>query len=380
MANYNVLGWDATNGRLKQSGSGDTLVIPGNLQVDGTTTTVNSTTIQLDDKNIELANGVGDDAAVNNGGITLISSDGNKTFNWVNTPDAWTSSEHLNVALGKVYKINNTEVLSSSTLGSGVTSSSLTSVGTITSGTWQGTAIGDTYISSAATWNAKQDALTFGIADGNAVDIDSGASIANNDYAKFSSTGLIGQTYAEVQADLSVDDLITLSGVSEGAANLGTFTGTTIADNQTVKQALQALETSIEGVSGAAGTHKLNVNANSSSGVSQGDILILDSSGNATAANNNNEMYILGVASANAAANDPVYVYDEGQVLEIGTIDGTTNTPAIGKPVYLAATGNGANLTCDPPTTGMVIRMGYVAATGTGTSKIFYKVEFVMSN
>jgi hypothetical protein len=35
-------------------------------------------------------------------------------------------------------------------------SSALTTLGTITTGTWQGTAIGDAYISSAATWNAKQ--------------------------------------------------------------------------------------------------------------------------------------------------------------------------------------------------------------------------------
>jgi hypothetical protein len=39
-------------------------------------------------------------------------------------------------------------------------SGNITTIGTITSGTWQGTAIGDTYISSAATWNAKQNALT----------------------------------------------------------------------------------------------------------------------------------------------------------------------------------------------------------------------------
>ena len=37
-------------------------------------------------------------------------------------------------------------------------SSALTTLGTITTGTWQGTAIGDAYISSAATWNAKQPA------------------------------------------------------------------------------------------------------------------------------------------------------------------------------------------------------------------------------
>ena len=48
-------------------------------------------------------------------------------------------------------------------------------------------------------------------------------------------------------SSLSVDDLITLSGVAEGSANLGTFTGSTVADNQTVKQAIQALETAVEG-------------------------------------------------------------------------------------------------------------------------------------
>lgn len=48
------------------------------------------------------------------------------------------------------------------------------------------------------------------------------------------------------QATLSVDDLITLSGVSEGSTTLGTFTGTTISNNQTVKAALQDLETTVE--------------------------------------------------------------------------------------------------------------------------------------
>jgi hypothetical protein len=47
----------------------------------------------------------------------------------------------MNLLTGKVYEINGTSVLSGSTLGSGVTGSSLTSVGTITSGTWTGTAI-----------------------------------------------------------------------------------------------------------------------------------------------------------------------------------------------------------------------------------------------
>jgi len=52
--------------------------------------------------------------------------------------------------------------LTGGTLAAGVTASSLTSVGTIATGVWQGTAVADTYIASAATWNAKQSAITFG--------------------------------------------------------------------------------------------------------------------------------------------------------------------------------------------------------------------------
>jgi len=110
--------------------------ITGNLTVNGTTSTVNSTTLTVDDKNIELAHSPsgseGDDDAVDGGGITLKSSDSDKTFNWVNSTDSWTSSEHMDLASGKVFKINNTSVLSATTLGSGVTASSLTSVGTLT--------------------------------------------------------------------------------------------------------------------------------------------------------------------------------------------------------------------------------------------------------
>lgn len=65
---------------------------------------------------------------------------------------------------------------------------------------------------------------------------------------------LLGQTFAQMQGSLSVDDLITLSGVAEGSVNLSTFTGTTIADNVTIKAALQALETALELKQTADGT------------------------------------------------------------------------------------------------------------------------------
>jgi hypothetical protein len=51
---------------------------------------------------------------------------------------------------------------------------------------------------------------------------------------------------AHEEVDQNVNDLISLSGVAENSANLGSFTGSTIADNQTIKDALQDLETAHE--------------------------------------------------------------------------------------------------------------------------------------
>ena len=121
------------------------VVISGNLTVNGTTTTVNSTTITVDDKNLELGSvAVPSNTTADGGGITLKGAT-DKTFNWVNATAAWTSSEDLNLLTGKVYEINGTTVLSGSALGTGITGSSLTSVGTIATGVWQGTLVGSTY-------------------------------------------------------------------------------------------------------------------------------------------------------------------------------------------------------------------------------------------
>ena len=51
---------------------------------------------------------------------------------------------------------------------------------------------------------------------------------------------------AEAALANDIGHLVTLSGVAVDSDHMGTFTGSTIADNQTVKQALQALETTHE--------------------------------------------------------------------------------------------------------------------------------------
>jgi hypothetical protein len=132
--NTNTISGPATI-TIDPAGVGDNtglVVIKGDLQIDGTTTTINSTTLTIDDKNIVLGSGAVNDAAADGSGITIESGNGNKTFQFEDTGDNLGSSENLNVASGKVYKVNNTSVLSATTLGSGVINSSLTSVGTLT--------------------------------------------------------------------------------------------------------------------------------------------------------------------------------------------------------------------------------------------------------
>ena len=123
----------------------NTLTVTGDLVVNGNTTTLNTSTLTVEDKNIVLANvATPTDTTADGAGITLKGAT-DKTLNWVDATDAWTSSENFNLLTGKVFEINGTSVLSSTTLGSGVTGSSLTSLGTIATGVWNGTTIGSAY-------------------------------------------------------------------------------------------------------------------------------------------------------------------------------------------------------------------------------------------
>lgn len=196
------------------------LTVSGNLVVNGTTTTVNSNTLTVDDKNIEIGSvvqitgltatlatgtaavtvtstagmipgqtltktagagafgasttiasvdsptqftasvnhatageitftvGGATDVTANGGGITLKGAT-DKTFSWLDATDAWTSSEHINLATGKAYYINGISVLDSTTLGSGVVNSSLTKVG-LTSAGWVKTDASGNLSSSAS--------------------------------------------------------------------------------------------------------------------------------------------------------------------------------------------------------------------------------------
>ena len=76
-----------------------TVVIAGNLQVDGTTTTINSTTMTVDDKNITLASGSANAAAASGAGFTVdIGTGTNPAITYDGTNDEWDFNKPLNVA------------------------------------------------------------------------------------------------------------------------------------------------------------------------------------------------------------------------------------------------------------------------------------------
>ena len=159
---------------------GGVLTVTGNLVVNGTTTTVNSTTMSVDDPIVTL------------GGDTAPSSDDNKdrgvefryhtgsaakvgyfgyddsTGYFTYIPDATNTSEVFSGTQGTIsalaYNIGANAVLSGTTLGSTIVTSSLTAVGTIATGTWEATDVavahGGTGASTAAAARTNLGATT----------------------------------------------------------------------------------------------------------------------------------------------------------------------------------------------------------------------------
>jgi len=106
--------------------------IKGDLFVDGTTFSVHNGDIEFGDFVVGIASTVPTNALLDGAGIGIGSTGIRKFIRYNHSASSLKSSEHLDVASGKVYKVNGTEVLSATTLGSGVVNSSLTSVGTLT--------------------------------------------------------------------------------------------------------------------------------------------------------------------------------------------------------------------------------------------------------
>ena len=117
------------------------LTVGGNLLVEGDTTYLNTSTLRVEDKNIELGllddSTEGDDTTIDGGGIILRSSNGSKDWTWDQSTNSFTSNVDIDLEenVGNPdpsYNVGGTSILTKTTLGSTVNSAlGITRVGTL---------------------------------------------------------------------------------------------------------------------------------------------------------------------------------------------------------------------------------------------------------
>jgi hypothetical protein len=216
------------------------VIIQGDLTVNGTETIINTQTLDVEDKNIVIGKVVTpSDVTADGGGITLKGTT-DKTINWIDATDAWTFSEHVNIVSTKEYRIAGTKVLDATSLGSGVTSSSLTSVGTIATGVWNGTAIGTAYGGTGQT-TYTDGQLLIGKTDGT--------------LAKTTLTASTGVTITNADGSITISatgsggTVTSVTGTSPIASTGGTTPDISIQDGTTTQKGAVQLEDSTSSTS-----------------------------------------------------------------------------------------------------------------------------------
>lgn len=119
----------------------DSITVTGNLVVQGTTTSSNVVNVSSVNKQIILNDVLIPTDTVATGGGVVLKGDTDHEILWSDPNDAWETTENWNLDLGKEYRINNSKVIDSTSLGSSVVDSNLTSVGIIGAGIWRGSTV-----------------------------------------------------------------------------------------------------------------------------------------------------------------------------------------------------------------------------------------------
>ena len=101
---------------------GGDLVVNGNLTVEGTTTTLNTSIFTVEDKNIIIANVTSPTNSTADGAGITIKGTTDKTIAYNNSSNWLDISETLNLASGKGVYIGGTKVIDGNSLGSAITS------------------------------------------------------------------------------------------------------------------------------------------------------------------------------------------------------------------------------------------------------------------
>jgi hypothetical protein len=239
----------------------DNLTVTGDLTVNGTTTTINSTTLTVDDLLIEVASGAADSNAANGAGISIDGADATITYAHTGTKfvmnkpldvtGAITATSDMSIAASKAYKVGSTAILSDSsgtmtlsnidaldatteaTIEAAIdTLSNLTTVGTIGTGTWQGTAVASAYLDADTAHLSGTQTFT-GTKTLNSFKGTGGATVTNildedamgSDSATALATQQSIKAYADTKSALAGSSSIT----TVGTVAAGTWQGTAIA-------------------------------------------------------------------------------------------------------------------------------------------------------
>lgn len=101
---------------------GGNLVIAGDLTVEGTTTTLNTSVFTVEDKNIIIANVASPTNSTADGAGITIKGTTDKTVAYSNSSNWLDVSETVNLAAGKALYIGGTKVIDGNSLGSAITS------------------------------------------------------------------------------------------------------------------------------------------------------------------------------------------------------------------------------------------------------------------
>jgi len=136
------------------------LIAQGNLTVSGTLTYLDSTTVTIADKQLELASNsgtpIGNDSTVNDGGIVVKSTDSDKKWTWLDATDAWTSTENISLNSSKKIIFGDSTEQTTSPTGdiatvSGLTATNATNIASTGATNWALIATNTTNISTNTT-------------------------------------------------------------------------------------------------------------------------------------------------------------------------------------------------------------------------------------
>ena len=279
--------------------NGVDLVLSGNLTVSGTQTIINTNVLQVEDKHIEIGKVSSPSDTTADGGGIILKASSDRTFLWVNATDAWTSSEHIQVASGKTF------------IGDGSTLTALNatnlSTGTVaTARLGTGTASSSNYLRGDGSWQVPPQV-------GGATGVDFNDNVkarfgTGNDLEVFhSGTNAVIRDAGDGELSLQSNG----AGIRywDTANNTTMFLALTGASCELYEAGVKRLETTTDGINV---TGQINVNGSALSAAPE----------------------ITGTTDGAVTAGDPIIATSEGKLAKIAAMTKASGTPAIANDAY----------------------------------------------